>query len=78
MYYVYILKLGNGTFYTGFTADLRVRVLRHNKGDVPHTRKFRPVKLVYYSAFHSKRKAIEFEMYLKTGSGIAFRNKRLI
>jgi len=78
MHYTYLLKLNNGTYYTGFATDLRERVARHDKGDVPHTKKFRPVKLIYYSAFKSKEKALEFEKYLKSGSGIAFRNKRLI
>jgi len=44
----------------------------------PHTKKFRPVELFYYSAFKTKVNAVEFEKYRKTGSGITFRNKRLI
>lgn len=78
MFYVYILKLNNGTYYAGFTTNLKERIIDHNKGDVSHTKKFRPVKLVWYSAFVSKKNALEFERYLKSGSGIAFRNKRLI
>jgi len=30
MFYVYILKLKNGQFYTGFTKDLEIRIKRHN------------------------------------------------
>jgi len=78
VYYVYILKLSNNTYYTGHTDNLVERIRRHNKGDVPHTKKFRPVELVYYSAFKTKVKASEVEKYLKSGSGIAFRNKRLL
>jgi len=78
VYYVYITKLSNNTYYTGTTDNLTERIKRHNKGDVPHTRKFRPVQLIQYSAFKTKQKALEFEKYLKSGSGIAFRNKRLI
>jgi putative endonuclease len=78
MHYVYVLKLNNQTYYTGYTTDLKKRVKKHNKGDVPHTKKFRPIKLIYYSAFMSKKKAQNFEKYLKTGSGIAFRNKRFV
>ncbi|MBI1870644.1 MAG: GIY-YIG nuclease family protein [Chlamydiae bacterium] len=32
MYYVYILKLENGQLYTGFTGDLRRRILEHKRG----------------------------------------------
>jgi len=78
MHYVYILKLRNSKCYTGSTADLKNRIKKHNLGKVISTKAFRPVKLAYYSAFESKSKALLFEKYLKTGSGIGFRNKRLI
>ena len=48
------------------------------EGSVESTKNLRPVKLVYYSAFSSQKKATDFEKYLKTSSGFAFRNKRLI
>ena len=34
--------------------------------------------LITYLAFSDKTKAFSFEKYLKSGSGTAFRNKRLI
>ncbi|OGM20805.1 excinuclease ABC subunit C [Candidatus Woesebacteria bacterium RIFCSPHIGHO2_01_FULL_38_9] len=77
MYYVYILRLANSALYIGFTTDLKNRIANHNKGNTIHIKKNRPVKLIYYSAFSDKRKALNFEKYLKSGSGIAFRNKRL-
>jgi hypothetical protein len=33
--------------------------------------------LITYLSFSEKSKAVEFETYLKTGSGHAFANKRL-
>ena len=78
MYFVYILKLRNGQFYVGFTNNLLERVRKHKIGRINYTRKYLPVKLVFYAAFSSKSKAIRFEKYLKTSSGNAFRNKRLI
>ena len=78
MYYVYLLKLKDGSVYTGSTDDLQKRMLKHNKGDVLATKGKRPVKLIYYCAFSSKQKALQFEKYLKTGSGQAFRNKHLV
>ena len=78
MYYCYILLLSDNTYYTGFSSDLKTRVHDHEIGNVPQTRKLRPLKLVYYSAFTTKKLALDFEKYLKTYSGFAFRNKRLV
>jgi len=78
MYYTYILKLSNGDYYTGFSQDLRKRLESHNHQQVVTTSRSRPVELVFYAAFRSKKKAIEFERYLKSSSGFAFRNKRFI
>jgi len=78
VFYVYILRLRNGTFYIGFSSNLKNRFIEHSKGRVPQTKKFQPIKLVFYAAFISKKKALDFEKYLKTNSGFAFRNKRLI
>jgi len=75
MYYVYILHLRNDTCYIGFSSDLKNRIQDHQKGNVSQTSKHRPFRLVFYSAFRNKKKALDFEKYLKTGSGFAFRNK---
>jgi len=78
MYYVYILELIDKTKYVGYSSDLENRINDHNNGNVPQTKKLRPLKLIYYCAFINKKKALDFESYLKTNSGFAFRNKRLI
>jgi len=80
MYYVYILvSINNSTqTYIGFTADLKERLESHNSGANKHTSKFKPWKVVWYCSFMSKGKAIAFEKYLKSASGIAFRRKRLL
>jgi len=78
MYYVYILQLLNNSCYTGFSSNLKNRIKDHNEGKVSQTKNFRPLKLIYYCAFINKKKALDFEKYLKTNSGFAFRNKRLI
>ncbi|MEN9328746.1 MAG: hypothetical protein RI947_1554 [Candidatus Parcubacteria bacterium] len=78
MFYTYILKLCNGTYYIGFSANLRQRYREHMLGNVSQTRNLRPLKIVYYCAFDSKKQALDFERYLKTNSGFAFRNKRLV
>lgn len=78
MYYVYLLKLSNDDYYAGSTQDLKQRVADHQEGKNISTKQFRPVKLIYYCAFTTKTQAIKFEMYLKTGSGKAFRNKHFL
>ena len=78
MYYVYILQLKDKTFYVGYSSDLKSRIKTHKEGSVESTKNLRPVKLVYYSAFVSQKKATDFEKYLKSSSGFAFRNKRLV
>lgn len=75
---VYILLCNDGTRYTGCTSNLEERLIRHQKGYVDSTKDKFPVSLLFYCAFTDKIKAFEFEKYLKSGSGIAFRNKHLI
>jgi putative endonuclease len=78
MHYVYILESIDGLHhYTGQSGDLDARLAKHNAGAVPHTAKFKPWRIKSYVAFASEAKAIDFEHYLKTGSGRAFARKRL-
>ncbi len=80
MYYVYILRsiLRPKETYIGYTTNLRNRLISHNAGKSTHTNKHKPWRVIWYCAFDNKKKAEQFELYLKTASGIAFRNKRLI
>ena len=46
--YVYILECGDGSFYTGSTVDLKVRIIEHELGmGANYTKKHQPVRLVY-------------------------------
>lgn len=78
MYYVYILRLKDKTYYHGYSTNLKQRFEEHQAGNVEFTKNLRPVKLIFYSAFETKAKALKFEKYLKSSSGSAFRNKHLI
>jgi putative endonuclease len=79
MKYVYILEGIDDPerHYTGITNDLKMRLAKHNAGQVPHTSKFKPWRVNSYVAFSDEKRAIEFEKYLKTSSGRAFAKKRL-
>ncbi len=80
MYNVYIIQSVEFSkrFYTGFSEDVAARLSHHNKGKSTHTNQFKPWKLIFSCSFESKQKALDFEKYLKTASGIAFRNRRLL
>lgn len=78
MFYTYILQLKDKSYYHGYSNDLKQRFKAHQQGMVSSTKNFRPLKLIFYAAFTTKNKATQFEKYLKTGSGFAFRNKHLI
>jgi len=77
-FYVCILHSENNEehFYVGFTEDLQTRLKSHNAGQVPDSAKLRPWRIKTAIAFNERRRAIEFERYLKSASGRAFAKKR--
>ena len=80
MFYVYLIKSISHPEqkYIGQTDDLKKRLKQHNAGYSIHTAKYKPWELVNYFAFISKDAALEFEQYLKTGSGHAFAKKTFL
>jgi putative endonuclease len=74
MKYVYLIQSipEPNEKYIGITSNLKERLSAHNEGRSPHTSKFKPWKLITYTAFSDDEKAQEFEKYLKSGSGKAF------
>ena len=79
MYYVYIIQSQkDNSYYTGVTTNLEKRLEEHNSGSSRYSSRKKPFKIVWYCAFTKKEKAYDFEKYLKKGSGVAFRNKRLL
>ena len=50
--YMYILECSDGSYYTGSTNDLELRLSQHLNGEGSnHTRKRLPVKLLYFEQF---------------------------
>jgi len=80
MHYVYIIRSIEfpDQIYVGQTDDLQKRLYNHNSGTTPHTAKYKPWEVIFYCAFRDKIKATEFEIFLKSGSGRGFRNRRLV
>lgn len=63
---VYILRCGDGSFYTGVATDVRARVAKHNQGKgAKYTRSRRPVRLVYREPAGSRGAALRREHAVK-------------
>ena len=66
MYFVYLLRCGDGTLYTGCTNDLRRRLAVHNAGKgAKYTRSRLPVSLVYRESLPDKSSAQRRESAIK-------------
>lgn len=66
MHYVYILECADGSFYTGWTTNLKKRLSAHNAGrGAKYTRSRRPVRLVYTECFDDKSAALKREHAIK-------------
>ena len=68
LFYVYIVRCNDGSFYTGYTDNLELRVKKHNgllAGGARYTRSHRPVELVYSEPFQNRTDAQERERLIK-------------
>lgn len=64
--YVYILRCGDGTLYTGWTNDLDRRLAAHLRGrGAKYTRSRLPVELVYWERYGAKEEAMAREWAIK-------------
>jgi predicted GIY-YIG superfamily endonuclease len=64
-------------YYTGLTSHVKSRLADHNNGHCRHTACGRPWRVIVVVAFADARRALEFERYLKSGSGCAFAARHL-
>ena len=67
IYYFYILECINGNRYYGHTNDLARRIFEHSKCKVKSTKSKRPIRLVYFEEFDSRKDACRYEMKFKNG-----------
>ncbi|MDQ6472138.1 GIY-YIG nuclease family protein [Flavobacterium sp. LHD-80] len=67
LYYVYILKCSDNSYYTGFTNNIERRLNEHNYGlnVTCYTFDRRPLELVFYTEFNDVNQAIAFEKQVK-------------
>ena len=67
LFYVYILKCRDSSYYVGITNDIERRILEHKEGISPksYTFKRRPVQLVYFETYNDFQIAENWEKKLK-------------
>ena len=66
-YYVYILLCEDGSYYTGYTKDVKGRVEQHEKGQASsYTSMHKPEKIVYVERFDSRGEAMKREREIKS------------
>ena len=77
--YVYVLKNGDNPpqYYTGLTSNVARRLVEHNSDGSHRTCRYRPWFLDVVIEFANERRAVAFERYLKSGSGVAFAQRHL-
>jgi len=67
IYFVYMLKCSDDSYYIGSTSDIPSRFLSHEIGSNKRSYTFsrRPVKLVWAAEFETKSEAVIVERQLK-------------
>ena len=65
-FYVYLLRCSDGSYYTGHTEDLEIRLAEHQTGAFPgYTHKRLPVELVFSDEFQAREDALDREKQIK-------------
>ena len=79
MFYVYLLENADDkSWYIGYSADLKKRIERHQKGEGARTTgRKKNWGLIYYEAYKNEQDARGRERFLKSGSGRVFLKKQL-
>ncbi len=73
MFTVYVLYTKTyEKHYTGYTSDIEKRMVSHNQIGKGWTSRYRPWALIYTKSFETKKEAMGYEKWLKTGVGRSF------
>lgn len=66
MWYVYLLRCDDGSFYCGITTDLERRTEEHNRGrGAKYTRSRTPVEVIYVEPAEDRSSALRREYAIK-------------
>src|ERR1700683_4616964 len=71
-------RIPSAIYYIGFTENIDQRIKEHNEGKSLHTAKYGPWQIEVYLAVPSRKKALDLERYLKSGSGRAFLQRHIL
>jgi putative endonuclease len=77
IFYLYILKCSDNTFYTGVTSNLDLRLQQHNSGQTQSIKNKIPFELIYSEEFKTRAEAIKREKYFKTAASRRFLKSKL-
>lgn len=73
MFTIYVLKsLSFLKSYVGMTIDIERRILEHNSGKHPYTRRYLPWVIVLRESYSTREEARSREKYLKSAAGRRF------
>lgn len=75
MYYLYMLLCDKAFFYTGITNNIDKRLREHKSGCSIHTKRYKPIELIYTKVFPTRNKAEKREEQIK---GWSNRKKRAL
>ena len=65
-FYVYILKCADGSYSTGHTDNMELRLAQHHRGEIPgYTASRMPLALVYVDSFSMRDEAFRAERQIK-------------
>ena len=65
LFCVYMLRCGDGSYYTGQTDDMDLRLQQHDTGKIGYTSTRKPVELIWQGEFETREGAIAFEQQIK-------------
>jgi putative endonuclease len=66
MHYIYIVRCGDGTLYTGYTTAVERRLEEHRRGDgAKYTRGRGPLELVHVEEYTTRSAAMSREYEIK-------------
>ena len=77
MNHVYVIRSKEGLLYIGSTTDLEKRLYQHQNHLAGWTRRGTGWKLVYKEEYNTYTEARKREIWMKTGIGREYLNKRL-
>jgi LAO/AO transport system kinase len=65
LFFVYILRCSDRTYYCGHTDDMDARMLQHAEGRIGYTSTRKPVELAWQGEFETRDGALAFEQRIK-------------